>query len=397
MVMTRACHADPAARHVALATMLAGALTALAVVGGSTGQILACGGAALLGVICALALPAHPLLALTVCHATCLTMAFVQHNPFATQALIYLPVAYWAGRRAPARVAWGVAGLFTATTVLVFVLTLRGSDSTSVGVRAVMGLGSGTLFIAAPLLAGAWLRVADERASGAQALLRAERAEREARIAKALETERGLMAGELHDVASHHMTAVLLDARLARRKLAEDPERAGELLDELTREATVASENLHEVVGILRAGALAAVTPQPTLTDLPELLHTARTINPDISLDIPAVPDVSPAVGLALYRVIQESLTNAHRHAPGARIDVRLTEADGWVSLSITNTRATRPAPGLGGSGLGVEGMRMRCELLGGQLTAGPNQDGWQVLARLPQRSGQDGHRPGGT
>lgn len=395
MAMTGARHADPAARHAALATMLAGALTALAVVGGTTGQILAGCGAVLLGVVCALALPTRPLLALTVCHAICLTMAFVQHNPYVTQALIYLPVAYWAGRRTPARVAWGVAGLFTVTTVLAFVLTLSSSDSTSIGVHAVIGLGSGTLFIAAPLLAGAWLRVADERASGAQALLRAERAEREARIAKALEAERGLMASELHDVASHHMTAVLLNARLARRKMTEDPKRAGELLDELTREATVASENLHEVVGILRTGAPTPVAPQPTLTDLPELLRTARTINPDIYLDIPAAPDVSPAVGLALYRVVQESLTNAHRHAPGARIDVRLAEADGWVNLSVTNARATRPAPGLGGSGLGIQGMRMRCELLGGQLTAGPHQDGWQVLARLPRRSGQD--RPGHT
>ncbi|RLP07885.1 hypothetical protein D9T14_09710 [Propionibacterium australiense] len=397
MRLMAARHATPAARHVAFGTVLAGLLTALSVIGGTTEQVIMGAGAVLLGVVCALVLPARPLLGLTICHVACLAAALALHNPYATQALVQLPLAYWLGRRTRARLAWGAAGLFTATTVVIFVLALPGDDPTPVALRAMIGFASGCLFVAAPTLTGAWLRAADERAAGAEALLRAERAEREARIARALEEQRGLMARELHDVASHHMTAVLLDARLARQMLARNPRRAGELLAELTSEASRASENLHEVVGILRAGSPAPTAPQPALADLSDLLRGARAINPDIVLDMPTQPLVSPAVEMALYRIVQESLTNAHRHAPGARIDVTLTETDGWVELSVTNARATRPAPGISGSGLGVEGMRMRCELLGGQLMAGPHEDGWRILARLPRRAGQDGARPDAT
>ena len=134
--------------------------------------------------------------------------------------------------------------------------------------------------------------------------------------------------------------------------------------------------SLHEVVALLTAGDQASTSPQPSLDDLPELLGRAKSINPDVTFAMGTRPDVSPAVGMALYRVVQESLTNAHRYAPGARIDVALAAADGRVRLTVANAAPTGPDPGISGSGTGVQGMRMRCELLGGQLAAGPHGDG---------------------
>lgn len=380
-------------RQTVLASFLVSLLNVLLVAdsGGSLTQILWQIGLTVLGVACTTSLIKRPVMAFVTIHTAVLVAALVQQNPFVTQFLLYLPLCYWLGRSTRSRTSSVTAMIGLATTIGTFALAPVHSGPVGIGSLAPIGFVSGSLFIGAPTLVGVWMRITNERATGAEALLKAERAESEARVAKALEDERGLMARELHDIASHHMTAVLLDARLAKRMLPGNPRRATELLEELTREAVSASENLHEVVGILATGSQAPTAPQPTLADIPELLHRARAINPDINATMPRDPKVSPAVGLALYRIVQESLTNAHRYAPKAPILVNLTIKNGWMNLSVTNEQATQPTSGISGSGLGIQGMRMRCELLGGTLTAGPHEGGWAVRARLPQRAGEDG------
>lgn len=380
-------------RQTVLASFLVSLLNVLLVANSenSLAQILWQIGLTVLGVVCTIILINRPVVAFVIVHTAVLVAALTQQNPFVTQFLLYLPLCFWLGRRTRSRTSSVTAMIGLTTTIGAFVLAPVRTGSDGIALLAPVGFVSGSLFIGAPTLVGAWMRIANERAVGVETLLKAERAESEARIAKALEDERGLMARELHDIASHHMTAVLLDARLARRMLPGNPQRAAELLEELTREAGSASESLHEVVGILAAGSQAPTAPQPTLADIPELLRRARAINPDIGVAMPQDPKVSPAVGLALYRIVQESLTNAHRYAPGAPIMVDLTIENGWMSLSVTNGLATQPTSGISGSGLGIQGMRMRCELLGGTLTAGPHEGGWAVRARLPQRAGEDG------
>ena len=380
-------------RQTVLASFLVSLLNVLLVANSenSLAQILWQIGLTVLGVVCTIILINRPVVAFAIVHTAVLVAALTQQNPFVTQFLLYLPLCFWLGRRTRSRTSSVTAMIGLTTTIGAFVLAPVRTGSDGIALLAPVGFVSGSLFIGAPTLVGAWMRIANERAVGVEPLLNADRAESEARIAKALEDERGLMARELHDIASHHMTAVLLDARLARRMLPGNPQRAAELLEELTREAGSASESLHEVVGILAAGSQAPTAPQPTLADIPELLRRARAINPDIGVAMPQDPKVSPAVGLALYRIVQESLTNAHRYAPGAPIMVDLTIENGWMSLSVTNGLATQPTSGISGSGLGIQGMRMRCELLGGTLTAGPHEGGWAVRARLPQRAGEDG------
>ena len=164
---------------------------------------------------------------------------------------------------------------------------------------------------------------------------------------------------------------------------------------------------MRRLLGVLRtpdnskkrdSAPAAALAPQPRLDDVPELVATARRAGAAVSLQMPDNGEKLPAsVGLTAYRIVQESLSNAARHAPGARISVTVEEAPPYVRINVTNEPpatgqqdADGPSqprqPGENGQhGHGLAGMRERVALLGGQLRAGPEPDGgFAVRAVLP-------------
>lgn len=215
--------------------------------------------------------------------------------------------------------------------------------------------------------------------------LAAAQAEHEARLAEAIENERRTMARELHDVAAHHLTGMIIEARAADKVISGDPARAQELLHDVIDSGQRTLDGLRQIVGILRYSSDEHAPPQPVIGDIAGLAdesrHALRTVDVEIDDDI---ENVDSAVQLACYRITQESLANAMRHSPGSDASVRLVRRNGSVHLTVEDTGHDGPAAG-DGQGLGIAGMRERAMLLGGRLDAGPRAGGgWQVTAELP-------------
>ncbi|MDN5716282.1 MAG: histidine kinase [Janibacter sp.] len=212
------------------------------------------------------------------------------------------------------------------------------------------------------------------------------------RARRAVVEERSRIARELHDVVAHHMSMVVVQAQTAPYRVADlTPEAKGEFVA-IEESARAALQEVRGVLGVLREeGAPVQTAPQPTLADLPALLESSRSAGMDLSwhLGLPH-EDCPPGTGLVLHRVLQESLANASRHAPGAsvRVDlVRVHPADAPAGALLTV--ATSPSSSAGsrerGGGNGIPGMRTRVEAVGGTLTAGPTAEGgFAVTASVP-------------
>ncbi|MGU3437427.1 sensor histidine kinase [Actinomycetes bacterium M1A6_2h] len=212
------------------------------------------------------------------------------------------------------------------------------------------------------------------------------RAEHEARLEEAIESERRTMARELHDVAAHHLTGMIIQARSADKVIGGDPDRAQELLRDVIDSGQRTLDGLRQIVGILRYSSDEHAPPQPVIGDIAGLAeasrHALRTVDVEIDDDI---ENVDSAVQLACYRITQESLANAMRHSPGSDASVRLFRRNGSVHLTVEDTGHDGPAAAGDGQGLGIAGMRERAMLLGGRLDAGPGAGGgWHVTAELP-------------
>ncbi|WP_083597489.1 sensor histidine kinase [Actinomadura madurae] len=218
---------------------------------------------------------------------------------------------------------------------------------------------------------------------------RAERAERERHLLaeRARAEERARLAAEMHDVVAHRVTLMVLQAGALRIRAPDEPTRAA--AEELRGTGCQALEELRDVIGLLRRdpeGPPAAVS-EP-LPDLSALVADSAAVGVPVELaEHGDPPSASPAVGRTAFRVVQEALTNARKHAPGAavRVDVRY-RTDG-VTLTVRNAAPSRePDADLAasGSGMGLEGLRERVELIGGTFTAGPDGGGFRVEASLP-------------
>ncbi|MDO5066767.1 MAG: sensor histidine kinase [Propionibacteriaceae bacterium] len=204
-------------------------------------------------------------------------------------------------------------------------------------------------------------------------------------VRQAIEQERLRIARELHDIVAHHVTTMSVQAAAARRVIGRDPEAATSSLKHIEASARHAVEELRTMVLTLRASDGSDVVP-PTVDDLPELVASARTSGLDASYEVLGeMPEVSPAVGLTLYRVAQEGLTNATKHAgPGVRVEVRLRGHPEQVELEVSDD-GYGEREGLPGTGTGIIGMRERVEAIGGVLTAGTKpRGGFRVRAEIP-------------
>jgi signal transduction histidine kinase len=238
-------------------------------------------------------------------------------------------------------------------------------------------------------VAGAWTggRVVHHRALAA---LRAEEGSAAA-ADRAVAQERARIARELHDVVAHAVSVVVLQTGAAEQFVGRDPDRARGHIGMARRTATEAMAEMRHLLDVLREGE-AVYLPQPGIERLPDLVDEARGAGLDVTLAVDVAESVPDGPSLAVYRIVQESLTNVLRHAPGARTTVAVGRAGGELTVEVrdhgrrTHQGDTHPAPsGLNSGGYGIPGMRERVRVYGGSLAVGPEPDGgWLVRAVLP-------------
>jgi signal transduction histidine kinase len=220
-----------------------------------------------------------------------------------------------------------------------------------------------------------------QRALAAQ-IGRAE-AERERR---AVLEERTRIARELHDVVAHHMSLIAVQAETAPYRLGDLPESARTEFGSISDVAREALTEMRRLLGVLRQDQPAERAPQPQLSDLRTLIDGARRAGVSVELSIPsALGQVPPGVGMCAYRIVQESLSNASQHAPGAAVTVSVDHHADTVLLRVVNGPGGLACPSgkEHGPGHGLTGMRERVTLLGGSLSARPAPDGGFVVSAV--------------
>ena len=208
------------------------------------------------------------------------------------------------------------------------------------------------------------------------------------RTRRAVLEERTRIARELHDVVAHHMSLMAIRAESAPHRLGAlpDPEQVHAEFGSLSGSAREAMADMRRLLGVLRNGQPAARTPQPGLPDLPGLVDAARQAGMTVELSaLPPLDHVPPSAGVCAYRIIQEALSNAARHAAGAPVTVSVQHNADTMTLQVTNGPGVPAGPRAygHGPGHGLAGMRERAELLGGSLSAGPAPDGGSAALPL--------------
>ena len=247
------------------------------------------------------------------------------------------------------------------------------------------------LTAAVPLLAGVVVRT--RRGTTERLAVQERRHEGE----RAILQERQRIARELHDVVAHHMSVIAIQAEAGPYKVQDPPKELVESFADIRASALSGLKELRRVLGVLRSDT-PNTAPQPGLDDLEELLESGRSAGLTVTAGVSGTARPLPAgVDLSAYRIIQEALSNAMRHAPGAAVQVKLYYGDAALVVEVRNdhcppgTRVPGEQDGMpgGGGGHGIIGMRERATMLGGHLQAGPTEKGeFLVTAALPLDSG---------
>jgi signal transduction histidine kinase len=204
---------------------------------------------------------------------------------------------------------------------------------------------------------------------------------------QAAQRERVRIAGEMHDVVAHSLTLLVVQAETLRARRDELPDWARAQADGLAGAGRQAGGELRDLLRILRdPDDPAPLIPVPGAGELPGLLERSRAAGTPVDARIEAdVAALARPAQLAVYRIVQESLTNARRHSPGAPVRITIAEDAGSVRCEIVNARPAEPGEPSWGTGLGLVSMRERVDVLGGELRTGPTADGgFRVVATLP-------------
>ncbi|NUT46538.1 MAG: two-component sensor histidine kinase [Saccharothrix sp.] len=283
-------------------------------------------------------------------------------------------LAYLHGRHLPTRRGGLVVGVVAAAGVVIGVWRLWE------GVGAVTTLG---LFVVLPWLGGRFRRQQAELIEvGRERIVQLERAQ-ELVADRARLRERARIAADMHDSLGHELALIALRAGALELTAADEPTRRA--ATGLRESAVTATDRLRHTVGVLREGSTPVEPPGETVEEL-----VARAARAGLPVTLARTGDPAPLPSLvdrAVHRVVQESLTNAARHAPGSAVTVRIDHAADEVLVTVANP-AAEATPG---EGSGLAGLAERVRLLGGTLDAGATGGDFTVAARLPLRSDVEG------
>jgi signal transduction histidine kinase len=234
------------------------------------------------------------------------------------------------------------------------------------------------------------LRVSERRA--VDAAVRAGEAEAAAReeALQAVADERARIARELHDILGHSVSVMVVQAGAAAQVVDDDPAFVRRALEAIRTTGTQALDEVRRTVDLLRTDKGSALAPQPGLGELPALLDQVRADGLHVDFEQHGAPRLSPGQELALYRVVQESLTNVRKHADASRVRVCIDGRADGVAVTVIDDgrrRETRTT-----SGHGLVGMRERVTTYGGEFDAGPDPagSGWRVRVSLPLQTTRD-------
>ncbi|MFI5732374.1 sensor histidine kinase [Kribbella sp. NPDC051587] len=309
-------------------------------------------------------------------------------------------------------VAMAVSGIFVPLGLALLTLAIRRRDIvlavlTFLGYIALVfnsGLFDEAFWVSVftgPFLIGTWVAIGafvgarrDLVASWQDRAERAE-AERELRAEQARLGERARIAQEMHDVLAHKVSLIALHAGGLEVNPAVGPEKIEDSARLIRLTARQAMEDLREVLGVLRTDTSVAgadLAPVPHAADLEQLVAESRAAGVSVTSDITLADDVPQSIGRTIYRIVQESLTNVHKHARGASTEVRVTGGRGeGVTVRVTNLRPVAADSLLPGAGAGLVGLRERVVLVGGRLETGPTSSGgWRVEGWLPWPTGRE-------
>ncbi|MGN9763389.1 sensor histidine kinase [Streptomyces sp. SD31] len=234
----------------------------------------------------------------------------------------------------------------------------------------------------APVLFGQLIQARRDLARRLAEVEEAREHERALHAQAVLARERAQLAREMHDVVSHQVS--LIAVRAGALQVAAKDADAKEAARTIRSLSVTTLDELRTMVTLLRAsgGKSTELTPQPTLADLRKLVETSGT-HTELTGELP--PTVGTPAQRALYRTVQEALTNVRKHAPGANARVELWQDGDEVGVTVTNTPPTRPSLALPGSQQGLIGLRERADILHGTLDAGPTAEGgYRVRLRIP-------------
>ncbi len=376
-----------------------------------TGVLAGCAAAATLALVPGLT-PRGPVPALLLACIVCGPIVLLRRWPLPVFAVSLVATGFFIAlgtEPLPLGAMLGVATYFVASR-------LGRRLSIPVVVAAALALGAAVLYVAltsrtpVPLasesvvgllpLAAGWFvgDAATARGRYLAGLAEQEQRERAAEADRArheIRAERVRIARELHDVVAHTLAVMTVQAGVGRRLMAQRPEEARAALESIEIIGRTAQDELRVVLGLLRdedveSGSLA---PMPRLVDLTELAETVQASGTPVMLRTSGTDsDLSPALELSIYRVVQEALTNVVKHAPGARATVEVAISPAEVRVEVTDDGQRTGALSAGGDfrsghrrGQGIRGMRERIAAFGGSLVAEPLADrGFHVVATVP-------------
>lgn len=334
-------------------------------------------------------------LTVAVCVAACLALILRRRWPLLAFALtlpaalianiLAAPVIALFGLSARTRERWLLfvcGALFAAAEAIGWPLSDQlGGDQGWTAVTFVYQLATAT----APILLGQLLQSAAELRARIDEIETTKRHERELYAQTVLAQERNQLAREMHDVVSHQVSLIAVQAA-ALQVTATDPA-ARDVAASIRTLSSTTLEELRSMVMLLRAAGTRSpgLAPQPTIAELPGLIATSGL---PITVTGTAPAGLGPAAQRAVYRTVQEALTNVRKHAPGSPVTVDLWHDDTASGVTVTNGAMTERPLELPGAGLGLRGLRERAEILGGTLDAGAIADGFRVRLSLPRQAG---------